>query len=152
MMKSAILAVALAAVRAGAAVPSLGAASASAAPVQGGIINLSCMEALVAVEQARLAGVFSFIPEKDSPAAFGDLVAHDGKALKRYADKLDQDFKAGAGITAWDHEAVVFTLSLFSSPLAQTLDLPAPKLQARLTALSLAPTVPLGAIVARRKK
>lgn len=148
-MRSAILAVALAVGAAGAA-PVRGAERPDA--VRGGLINLSCLEALVAINQPGLAGVFSFITEKDSPAAFADLVAHQGKSLKKYVAKLDQDLKAAGGITTWDHEAIVFALALFSGPLAQTLEKPPQKLVSKMTELSLAPTLALEAVTARRKK
>ena len=114
-MTTLILAAALAAGAAAAAAPD---------PTPGGVLNLSCMEALAAIGQPHLAGVFSFISEKDSPAAFADLIAHDGKALKRYVEKVDQDFKAAGGITTWDHEALMFALALYSGPLASTFEKP----------------------------
>ena len=143
-MTTLILAAALAA--------GVAAAPASAPAVQGGVLNLSCIEALAAIGQPSLAGVFSFIPEKDSPAAFADLLVHDNKALKKYAEKVGQDLKAASGITDWDHEAVMFALSLLTGPLAQTLEKPSGKLMARLNELSLAPKLSLEVVVSRRKK
>ncbi|MDD5655921.1 MAG: hypothetical protein PHF00_01535 [Elusimicrobia bacterium] len=119
---------------------------------QGGVINLSCMEALVSIGRAELAGVFSFVADKDSPAAFADLVAHEPKGLKKYAARLEKDQLAAGGITPWDHEALLSLLALFSGPLADTLGKPSAKLLARLNDLSLAPTVPLETVMARRKK
>jgi hypothetical protein len=146
-MRSVILAVALAV----AALPSARSAPASeASPATGGLINLSCMEALAAIEQPALAGVFSFVPEKDSPAAFADLVAHDSKAMKKYVAKLDKDYRAAAGITTWDHDAVMFAISLFSGPADPALAKPAAKVLSHLTELSLAPRLTLEAVTAKR--
>ncbi|MCX5797229.1 MAG: hypothetical protein NTY77_17195 [Elusimicrobia bacterium] len=132
------------------------AAGAAAAPQPGpdagGLLNLSCIEALAAVRQPNLAGVFSFISEKDSPAAFADLVAHDGKALKRYVEKVGRDFEAAGGVTTWDHEALLFALALYSGPLAATFEKPSAKLMARISELSLSPTLSLEQVTARRKK
>ena len=150
-MTSVILAVTLAVGAVGAEPPARGATRPEAVAAQG-VINLSCMEALVAIDEPGLAGVFSFIPEKDSPAAFADLVAHRGKALKKYAAKLEADFKAAGGITPWDHETALFVVALFSGPLAATLEQPSAKLQAKLAELSLAPALSLEQVAARRKK
>jgi hypothetical protein len=121
-------------------------------PAPGGVLNLSCMEALAAIGQPNLAGVFSFISEKDSPAAFADMTAHDAKALKRYVAKVDKDFKAAGGVTTWDHEALMFVLALHAGPLAATFQKPSSSVVDRINALSLAPTLSLEAVAARRKK
>ncbi|MFA6003251.1 MAG: hypothetical protein WC881_04210 [Elusimicrobiota bacterium] len=117
-----------------------------------GVLNLNCVEALVAVEHTALAGVFSFVSEKDSNAAFADLVAHDGKALKKYVAKLEKDVKASAGITAWDHDTVLLALGLFTGPVADTLEKPGKSLMEKLTQLSMKPTMTLEQITAQRKK
>jgi len=121
-------------------------------PVPGGVLNLSCIEALAAIGQPNLAGVFSFISEKDSSAAFADLVVHDGKALKKYVEKVGRDFKVAGGVTDWDHEVLMFALGIFSGPLVQTLEKPSVRILARLGELSLAPKLSLEAVAARRKK
>ena len=145
-MRHAIRLFALFALAAGA----LGPAATAGDP--GGVLNLSCVDALVAVDRAGLAGVFSFIAEKDSPAAFADLAVHEPKALKKYLAKVEQDLAAAAGITSWDHEAILTVLALLQGPLAETLRKPSAKVLARLNELSLAPTVTLDIVTARRKK
>jgi hypothetical protein len=120
--------------------------------VQGGLLGLNCIEALAAVGQPKLAGVFSFVPEKDSSAAFADFVANDAKMFKKYVEKVDRDFRAAGGITPWDHEVLMFALSLFSGPLAGTLDKPSGKVLARVQSLSTAPTLSLEIVTSRRKK
>src|SRR5205807_2646903 len=57
------------------------------------VLNLSCVEALVAVGESRLAGVFAFVAEKDETSAFADLLVHDKGALKKFMAKADKDFK-----------------------------------------------------------
>ena len=142
-MTTLILAVALAAGVVAAPAPAVAAA---------GVLNLSCIEGLAAIGQPNLAGVFSFISEQDSSAAFADLLVHDNKALKKYVEKVDRDFKAAGGVTDWDHEVLMFALNLFSGPLAQTLEKPSSKMLARLNELSLAPKLSLEVVASRRKK
>ncbi len=127
------------------------AAGAQGAPVSGGIINLSCMEALAAIEKPELAGVFSFVAEKDSANAFANLVVQKGGSLKKYAAKLEQDSKAAGGITVWDHESVLVVLSLLAGPLADTLEKPSAKVTRQLSELSLVPAVSLETVSAKRK-
>ncbi|MDD5629635.1 MAG: hypothetical protein PHU21_11260 [Elusimicrobia bacterium] len=119
---------------------------------QGSVLDLSCIEALAAVGEADLAGVFSFIPEKDLPAAFADLVVNDGKALKKYVAKVGRDFDDAGGITTWDRSALLAVLALYSGPAAPTLEKPSPKVMARINELSLAATMSLEQVAARRKK
>jgi hypothetical protein len=128
------------------------AAPADPGPASGGVLNLSCIEALASIGQPHLAGVFSFISEKDSPAAFADLTAHDAKALKRYVEKADKDFKAAGGVAAWDHEALMFVLALYSGPLAATFERPSSRVLTRINELSLAPILTLEQVTARRKR
>ena len=67
-MTSLILAVALAV--GAAAAPDLG--PTPGPTVQGGVLSLSCMEALVAIGRPSLAGVFSFISDMTLFASFSD--------------------------------------------------------------------------------
>jgi hypothetical protein len=127
-------------------------ASALEAPRDAHMLNLSCVEALVSIDEARLAGAFSFVPEKDAPAAFADLVVHDRKALKKYVAKLDKDFKDAGGISIWDHESVAFAVSIYGSPLAQTLDKPAASVISHMAELAAAPTMTLEQLTAKRRK
>ncbi|MBI4376597.1 MAG: hypothetical protein HY549_09135 [Elusimicrobia bacterium] len=117
----------------------------------GQMIPLSCMEALVEVGYQRFAGVFSFIAEKDNPAAFADLITHDKGALKKYLAKVEKDFKVASGVSPWDHEVLQFAATLYNSPLAQTLEKPGDKLLFKLVELSRAPVVPLEDITSKRR-
>jgi hypothetical protein len=121
-------------------------------PAQAQILNLSCVEALVAAGQSHLAGVFSFVPEKDAPNAFADLIVHDRKALKKYVAKLEADLKEAGGISTWDHEVLAFALTIYGSPLAQTLDKPGKSQMSALNKLALAPSLSLQDMTARRRK
>jgi hypothetical protein len=116
------------------------------------MLNLSCVEALVSIDQANLAGVFSFVPEKDGPAAFADLVVHQKKALKKFLGKLERDQKEAGGVSAWDHEAAAFALSIYRSPLGETIDKPGEALLKRLEDAARAPTMTLQEMTARRRK
>jgi hypothetical protein len=115
------------------------------------MLNLSCMEALVAVDQAGLAGVFSYISEKDGPAAFADLLAHNKKALNKFLDKTGKDLKSVSGIAAWDHDVFQALLAIYASPLAETLDKPNSKTMTRLEGLAHAPTLTLDQMTSRRR-
>lgn len=116
-----------------------------------GVLNLSCMEALVAIEHPDLAGVFSFISEKDTSAALADYLSHNKVAMRRYVEKLEADLKAAAGVTAWDHDVIMRVLDLYASPLAETLQKLPESSKKRLMELSAAPTMSLEDIAARRK-
>lgn len=122
----------------------------SQAPAGAQMLNLSCVEALAAIGEPRLAGVFSFVPEKDAPQAFADLVLHDKKELKKYTAKLDKDMKDG-GVTPWDHEAVAFALQLLNSPIADTLEKPSSSARETLRLASTAPVLSLEQLTARRR-
>ena len=116
------------------------------------MLNLSCVEALVSIDEARLAGTFSFVPEKDAPAAFADLVVHEKKELKKYVAKIDRDLKDAGGISARDHEAVAFAVTIYGSPMAQTLDNPGTAVIAHLAELASVPTMTLEQLTAKRRK
>src|SRR5687768_12580617 len=68
------------------------------------ILSGSLIEALAAVEKKELTGVFTYVGDKNAPTAFADLIARDGKAMKRYIKKLKKDLKVADGLTAWDHQ------------------------------------------------
>lgn len=101
--------------------------------------DLSCIEALKAVDEGALAGLFSFIQPQDSPKAFADLIMHNKKALKKYVAKLATDLKTAAGIMPWDRDALQFALRIYDSPLRETLVQPGDKTLAQMRALSAAP-------------
>ncbi len=116
----------------------------------GGLMNLNCMEALNAIEHSWLAGVFSFVSEKDSTAAFADMLARNRKTMSRYLDKLARDMRVAQGITVWDHGVVMQVLGLYASPLADTFRKPAESVQRRLKKFSMAPTLTLAEMTSRR--
>ncbi|MBI5625396.1 MAG: hypothetical protein HY924_16585 [Elusimicrobia bacterium] len=121
-------------------------------PAGGGVLNLSCVEALVAADAGWLSGVFAFVAEKDSALAFADLVARNKAIRRKYAAKLMKDHEAAGGLTVWDHEVVMHLLAIYSSPMAQAADKLDPATQDRFNTLGLAPTMTLGEMNFRRKK
>lgn len=131
-------------------------AGSAEAPAQasssGGMVSLSLIEALAAVRQPQLAGIFSFVAEKDAPFALADYLARDKKPMKRYLEKLDDDRKAAGGLTSWDHEVCVSLVNLYSSPIAATFVRPDEKHMSKINQCVLAPVVALEEIVARRKR
>ena len=118
----------------------------------GGMVSLSLVEALAAVKQPQLAGIFSFVSEKDAPFALADYLARDKKSMKRYLEKLDDDRKAANGLTGWDHEVCVSLVNLYASPIAATFGRPDEKRMSKINQCVLAPVVSLEEIVARRKR
>ncbi len=92
------------------------------APNTAQMLSLSAVEALVAIDEQRLSGVFSFVAEKDGPAAFADLIAHSKKALKKFVAKAEKDKKIAGGISSWDRDALQYALGIYDSPLASTLE------------------------------
>lgn len=129
------------------------AAAAVEAPKGPQMISLGCVEALAAIGQAdRLNGIFSFIAEKDAPAAFADLLVRDSKAMKKFLAKVEKDKKEVLGVGAWDREALQFVVSIYGSPLAQTLEKPSDKTMSRLTELANSTALSLEEMTARRRK
>jgi hypothetical protein len=117
-----------------------------------GMISFSLVEALAALHQPQLAGIFSFVSEKNAPFAFADLLARDQKAMKLYLGKLGADFKAASGLTEWDHQVCASLINLYASPMAATFVVPDAKRMKQINDCMLAPAVPLESIVAKRKK
>ena len=155
MIKAAFAAAAIAlASPALAGAPSTAAARAAqeAAQAPTGMISFSLVEALAALKQPQLAGVFAFVSEKNAPFALADLLARDKKSMKRYLDKLDGDYKAAAGLTEWDHEVCASLINLYGSPMAATFGVPDAKCMKQINDCMLAPAIPLENIVAKRKK
>jgi hypothetical protein len=135
-----------------AAAPASGTAYTVGIPHTVGMMSLSLIEALAAVRQPQLAGIFSFVAEPDEPFAFADFVARDKKAMKLYMNKLADDRKAADGLTEWDHGVCASLVNLFASPMAKTFGVPDAKRMSQINECVLAPVLPLEAIVAKRKK
>jgi len=117
-----------------------------------GVVNLSLVDALAAIEEPQLGGIFSFIPEKNSTFAFADLLARDKKALKRYLVKLKADLKGAGGLTGWDHEVCATLVNLYASPLGASFQKPDAKKMSQVNECVLSQVVSLADVVARRKR
>ena len=126
--------------------------AASPAESSGGLLDPSCLEALAALEHTDLAGILSFVPEKDVPSAFADFLVRNHSALRRYLGKLEKDLRGSRGISQWDHGVVAKALELYHSPLADTLEKPSTSIDRRLNSLALAPTLSLEEINSRRRR
>ncbi len=115
------------------------------------VLNFNCLEALAAVGKSDLAGIFSYVPDKDTAAAFADLLVHQPKVLRKFLAKGEGDVKQVGGISQWDHDAAAYAISIFSLPPAA---LAAPKPSSsqlkRLRALADAPVLTLEEMTARR--
>ena len=128
------------------------AAAPAAAPSSGGMVSLSLVDALKALRQPQLAGVFSYVAEKDAPSAFADLLARDPAVLKLYLKKLDADLAAAKGMTDWDHGVCASLVITYSSPLAGAFAKPDAKRLSKVNRCVLAPVVTLEEITARRSR
>ncbi len=116
------------------------------------MLNLSCVEALAAVGQEGLAGVFSFISEEDGPAAFADLLVRNKKAMNKFLVKVQKDLKEVSGVSTWDRAVLQFALAIYASPLAEMLEKPAQKTVAKIAELAQAPAMSLQEMTVRRRK
>lgn len=156
MIRSALLAAAVAlaapALAGAAAAPTTSEAAASATMASGGMVSLSLIEALAAVKEPQLGGIFSFVAEKDAPFAFADLLARDKKAMKLYLKKLDADRKAAGGLTAWDHQVCASLVNLYASPIAASFGAPDAKRMSKINQCVLVPVLSLQQIVSMRKR
>lgn len=119
---------------------------------QGTLMDLSLVEALSAIRQPQLAGLFSFINPKDAPFALADLLARDHGALKRYLGKLDEDRSVANGLTGWDHQVCGSLVNLYASQAGAALDKPKAKFMKKINECVLAPVVSLQDIVGRRRR
>lgn len=79
------------------------------------VINLSLVEALVAVGAADLAGVFGFIPEERTAMAMADYLLRDRKGLKRFIKKGQRDLRELGGVNEWDKQVYLFLVGMTSS-------------------------------------
>ena len=114
-------------------------------PAQQAMIGLSLVDALVAVHQESLAGVFGYIAEANAAPAFADYLFRNPKALKLFLKKGEGDFKRTGGVSQWDKEVFLYLVTIQSN--ASLVGAPIPdKVFDRVTTLSLAPGLPLAAI------
>jgi len=115
------------------------------------ILNLNCLEALAAVGEPELSGIFSYVPDADTAAAFADLVVHQRSALRKFMDKDEADVKAVGGVSQWDHSVAAYALSIYALPAAAaTVEKPSASDLKRLNALLAAPALSLEQMTARR--
>ena len=115
------------------------------------ILNLNCLEALAAVGEPELSGIFSYVPDADTAAAFADLVVHQPAALRKFMAKDEADVKSVGGISQWDHSVAAYALSIYALPAAAaTVDKPSSSDLKRLNAIAAAPALSLEQMTARR--
>ncbi|MFH1723808.1 MAG: hypothetical protein ABII00_04205 [Elusimicrobiota bacterium] len=115
------------------------------------VINLSLMDALVAVGATDLAGVFSFIPEMQSSMALADYLMHNRKALTKFIKKGEKDLKEVQGINEWDKQVFLFLIGINAQPrLPAGIERIPEKLMKQVNRMGLAQPLPLRIIVERR--
>ena len=121
-------------------------------PTQQQIINLSLIEALVAIDATKLSGVFAFVPREQSSMAMADYLMHDRKALKKFVKKGERDFKQVQGINEWDREVYLYLVGINSGRfLPAGVERVPKKWLKRIHRMSLARPLPLQVIAQRRK-
>lgn len=122
-----------------------------AVPAAPNIINMSLMDALVAIRRPELAGVFSFVPDSQSTMAMADLLMRDHASLKRFLKMVEADQKKLKVINAWDKEVC---LHIVAAAAHQTVPPGAERLSKRLSdrvsIMSLMSGVPLEVVMQRR--
>lgn len=121
------------------------------APSAPNIINMSLMDALVAIKHPELAGVFSFVPDSQAPMAMADFLMRDHASLKRYLKMVEADRKKLQIITAWDKEVCLHIVAAASNQnLPPGTERLSKRLTDRVSSLSLAPGMPLEVVMQRR--
>ncbi|TBR22767.1 hypothetical protein EPO15_07350 [bacterium] len=147
MKRAVALALLLAAALPGARAQYLG----GAVPSAPGIINMSLMEALVAIKHPELAGVFAYVPDAQTSVAMADFLMREHGALKRFLKKVEADHKKLKLVNGWDKEVclhiVAATANRTVPPGAEALS---KRLYDRVSLMSLAVGVPLEVVIQRR--
>lgn len=122
-----------------------------AAPSAPSIINMSLMDALVAIKHPELAGVFSFVPDSQATMAMADFLMRDHDSLKRFLKMAEADMKKLKIINGWDKEVCLHIVAASANenlpPGAKRLS---KRLSDRVSILSLAPGMPLEVVMQRR--
>ncbi|MFA6092335.1 MAG: hypothetical protein WCU88_11255 [Elusimicrobiota bacterium] len=115
------------------------------------VINLSLMEALVAVERADMVGVFTFVPEENSALAMADMLMREHKSMKLFFRKLGKDKKVAGGISEWDKQVLLYMVGLDANAASLGVEPLSGKLQKQVYEFSLMPAYPLQVIVEKRR-
>ncbi|HAH08019.1 MAG TPA: hypothetical protein DCM05_16085 [Elusimicrobia bacterium] len=118
--------------------------------IQPQVIDLSLVEALVAVKRTELAGIFGFVPEAVSSLAFADYLMRQPKALKLFVKKVEKDKKVARGISVWDRQVLLHLVSIDASGGALGVKKIEKKMMDRISVLSLSEELLLETIVQRR--
>lgn len=115
------------------------------------MINLSLIDALVAIHEEGLAGIFGYIAESNAAPAFAEYLFRTPKALKLFVQKGERDLKETGGISEWDKEVYLYVIGINSNGTNAGAELLPAKLLDRVATLSLATGLPLSEITMRRK-
>ncbi len=118
---------------------------------QAQLINLSLMEALVALDAQDLAGIFGFVPEASASVALADYLMHNRTALKKFVRKGEKDLKALGGVNAWDRLVFMHIMQMNNSPLPPGIERLPAKMEYKVSTLVLAPPLTLEEINGRRR-
>jgi hypothetical protein len=126
-------------------------AAPSVAGIQPQIIDLSLVEALVAIKHTELAGIFGFVPEPVSALAFADYLMRDLKSLKCFIKKVEKDKKLAEGISIWDKQVLLHLVTIDATgDVMMGVRKVSKELMEKVNTLGLAQDYPLEMIVQRR--
>jgi hypothetical protein len=111
---------------------------------QGAVLNLSLIEALVAVRQQRLSGVFAFVPEDRTGLAFANYMMYDHKALKRYLKYARKIFDKAGAISHWDKRVMLLLVGMVNQAQRPPgVEAVGKKQVSQISELALVPGVPV---------
>ncbi len=136
---------------ASAAVPAAAQYAGGQAPAAPNIIDMSVVEALVAIQRPELAGIFTYVPESQLSVAMADFLLRDGPSLKRFIKKGEKDLKQTKAVNQWDKEVYLHLVAAGSGGMSIPGVEPLKKnLVDRVSRLSLSQGIPLQLLVQQR--
>lgn len=79
---------------------------------QGVVLDPTLMEALAAIKENRLAGVFSFVDPNQTNVAFANVLLYDHKALKAFVKFSEKRYEKAGAITYWEKQVMLLIVGM----------------------------------------
>jgi hypothetical protein len=79
---------------------------------QGAVLDPTLMEALAAIKENRLAGVFSFVDPNQTNVAFANVLLYDHKALKAFVKFSRERYEKAGAITYWEKQVMLLIVGM----------------------------------------
>lgn len=79
---------------------------------QGGVLDLSVIEALAALKRPELSGVFAFVPESRTSIAFANLLLADPKSRGRYLKFCEKTHGDAGAVSRWDKQVLLLLVGM----------------------------------------